>query len=62
MNTTAIAADLDLCDLVDAFGSRAAKNKARKQRRVIFAAIHAQNVADGIADMSDDELLAALAA
>lgn len=61
MNTAAIAADLDLCDLVDAFGSRSAKAKARKQRRVIFAAIRAQNVADGIADMSDDELLAELA-
>lgn len=58
----AIASDLDLCDMVEAFGKGAAKRKARAHRKTCFKAIADQNRADGLADMSDDEILAALTA
>lgn len=60
MDTNAIAADLALCDLIAACGSAAAKRKAAKQRRVIFAAIKAANASDGLGSLTDDELLAEL--
>jgi len=55
-----IAADLALCDMIDAFGTRANKAAARKQRKAIQAQIKAWNIEDGLDDMTTDELLAAL--
>lgn len=55
-----IAADLDLCDMIAAFGTRAAKRKATAHRRACFAAIKEMNKASGFGNMSDDELLAEL--
>ena len=55
----AIAADLDLCDLVAAIGDKKAKAQARKQRKACFAQIAEWNRQDGL-HLSDDELLAAL--
>jgi hypothetical protein len=56
-----IAHDLDLCDLIAAIGTPAAKRQMTKHRKVIMAALHAENVADGFDALTDDELLAALA-
>jgi hypothetical protein len=58
--TAKIAADLNTCALVEAFGSRANKRKARAHRKACFAAIADMNRADGLENMSDDDLLAAL--
>jgi len=57
----AIAADLALCDMIEAFGTPANKRKARAQRKACMAQIAAWNAADGQV-LSDDELLAELAA
>lgn len=60
-----IAADLALCDMIDAFGTRKAKRQANAQRQAIQAQIKAWNIEDGIADISLDDLreeLAGLAA
>ena len=58
----AIAADLDLCDMILAFGTPTAKRKARAHRKVCFAEIKRMNEAAGTDKMSVDELLAALQA
>lgn len=58
----AIGRDLDAIDLILAIGSPAAKRKARAQRKVIMSAIKADNTARGLDQISDDDLLAALAA
>lgn len=55
-----IAKDLDTCDLIEALGTPAAKRKARKHRKVCFAALKEMNQKDGVPKMSDKELLAAL--
>jgi hypothetical protein len=57
----AIAADLNLCDLISAIGSKSAKRKASAHRKACMAQIKAWNVADGI-NLSDDELMAELMA
>ena len=59
---SAIAADLDLCDLVAAIGDKKAKAKARRHRKACMAQISEWNRQDGLADLSDAELLAALEA
>ena len=64
MNPTdcaAIASDLDRCDIIEVIGTRTMKRQARKHRRAIFAAIRAENIKDGVDNLTDDELLAALA-
>lgn len=58
----AIAKDLDTCDLMMAIGNAKSRKMANAHRKACMVAIHAENVADGSADMTDDELLAALAA
>jgi len=57
----AIARDLDAIALIEAFGDRKAKAKARKQRKACMAEIAAWNKADGLDQISDAELLADLA-
>lgn len=52
----AIAADLALCDMIDAFGTRKAKRQAKAQRQAIQAQIKAWIVEDGLADVSLDDL------
>lgn len=56
----AIARDLELCDLGMALTRGRLRRRYVKQRAACYAALHEMNVADGTADMSDDELLAAL--
>lgn len=58
----AIAADLDLCDMILAFGTPAAKRKARAHRKACFAEIKRMNAEAGTDQMSVDELFAALQA
>ena len=58
----AIAADLALCDMIEAFGSRKAKRQAKAQRQAISAQIKAWNKEDGLDNMTTDELLAELMA
>jgi hypothetical protein len=58
----AIAADLDLCDMILAFGTPAAKRKARAHRKACFAEIARMNAESGLDKLSDDELLAELMA
>ena len=58
----AIAKDLDTCDLMMAVGNAKARKIAKAHRKACMKAIEAANVADGLANMTDDELLAALAA
>lgn len=57
-----IASDLNLIDMIEAFGAASAKRAARKQRRAIMAQIKAWNVEDGLADMSADDLMRELMA
>lgn len=57
----AIARDLELCDMIAAFGDRSSKRKANAHRKVCMAQIKAWNAEDGI-DLSDAELLAELLA
>ena len=57
-----IAADLDLCDMIQVLGTRSAKRKARAHRKACFAAIAEMNRASGFDQLSDDELLAELMA
>jgi hypothetical protein len=56
----AIAADLDLCDMILAFGTPTAKRKARAHRKACFAEIKRMNAVDDSDKLSDDELFAAL--
>ena len=59
---TTIAADMELANLVIAFGSPANKRKAKAHLKVCNAAINKLDPVDpAIAAMSDDELLAELA-
>jgi hypothetical protein len=58
----AIAKDLDACDLMMAIGNAKSRKMAKAHRKACMTAIHAANVADGLAGMSDEELLAELAA
>ena len=57
----AIARDLELCDIIAALGSRSAKAKARKHRKACMAQIKAWNKADGLDQISTEELMAELA-
>lgn len=57
-----IAADLDLCDMIQVFGPRSAKRKARAHRKACFAAIAEMNRDAGLDQLSDDELMAELIA
>ena len=57
----AIAADLALCDMVQAFGTRANKRKATAHRKACMAQIAAWNAEDAL-NMTDDELMAELMA
>ena len=62
LDYSAIAKDLDLIDAVAVLGSRKAKRAARIQWAIIFAAIKAENAADGLDNLSDADLLAELMA
>jgi hypothetical protein len=55
-----IAKDLETIDLILAIGTKSQKRKAMDHRKACFAEIKRMNEADGITEMSDDELLAAL--
>ena len=55
-----IAADLDLCDLGQAFAKGRAKAKFTAHRKACYDAIREMNERDGLVDMSDDELLVEL--
>ena len=57
-----IAADLDLCDMIQVLGTRSAKRKARAHRKACYAAIAEMNRASGLDQLSDDELMAELMA
>lgn len=57
-----IGSDLALIDMISALGTRAAKRKANAHRKACFAAIKEMNKADGLDQLSDDELMAELAA
>lgn len=56
----AIAKDLNLIAMIEFAGDRSAKRAAKAHRKAIQEQIKTWNVEDGIADMSDDELLAKL--
>lgn len=56
----AIAKDLDLCDLIDALGTKSAKRKAKAQRAACYVQIKAWNDEDGPPWASDAELMAEL--
>ena len=55
----AIARDLHLCDVLDIIGSKAAKRRAKAQRRAIFDALSADTArnAPETAAMDDETLL-----
>lgn len=57
-----IAADLNLCDMIQVLGTCSAKRKARAHRKACFAAIAEMNRAAGLDQLSDDELMAELIA
>jgi hypothetical protein len=57
-----IAADMNLIGMIEAFGSASAKRAARKQRKAVMAQIKAWNIEDGLADISDADLIAELTA
>lgn len=57
-----IASDLNLIAMIEFAGDHNAKRSAKAQRKAISAQIKAWNEEDGIADMSDAELLAELTA
>ncbi len=54
---SAIARDLDACDLGLALTKGATRKRYAKHRKACFKAIREMNVADGVADLSDAELL-----
>lgn len=58
----AIASDLGLCDLGLAFAKGSARRAFRDHRKVCIAQIKAWNREDGLDQLSDDDLLAELAA
>ena len=55
---TAIGEDLELCDLIEAFGTPANKRKARKHKAAIMAHIRRKNEREGAIDLDElrDEL------
>jgi hypothetical protein len=55
---TAIGEDLELCDLIEAFGTPANKRKARKHKAAIMAHIRRENEREGAIDLDElrDEL------
>jgi hypothetical protein len=55
---TAIGKDLELCDLIEAFGTPANKRKARKHKAAIMAHIRRENEREGTIDLDElrDEL------
>lgn len=57
-----IASDLNLIAMIEFAGDRSAKRAAKAQRKAIQAQIKAWNVEDGMADISDADLLAELTA
>lgn len=57
-----IAADLNLIAMIEFAGDKSAKRAAKAQRKAIQAQIKAWNVEDGLADMTDAEILAELMA
>lgn len=57
-----IASDLNLIAMIEFAGDRSAKRAAKAQRKAINAQIKAWNKEDGIADLSDADLLAELMA
>jgi hypothetical protein len=58
----AIAADLALCDLGEGLTRGRARSAFRRQRAACLAQVRAWNAEDGVGGLTDDELLAALAA
>ena len=56
---SAIAADLERCDVMLAIGSKAMKKAARTHREKCFEAIRAANRADGLDNGQTDEGLLA---
>jgi len=52
-----IASDLNLIAMIEFAGDRNAKRAAKAQRKAIQAQIKAWNAEDGLADMSDEEIL-----
>lgn len=55
-----IAADLDACDLGLAMTKWKTRRVYEQHRKACFAEIAAMNKADGLDDMSDDDILAEL--
>ena len=58
----AIARDLALCDLGLALTTGKLRKRYVRQRAACVATLKEANRADGLADLTDDELLAALTA
>jgi hypothetical protein len=56
-----IAADLALCDMGLALTTGKTKAKYAKHRKACFKALRQMNVADGLNNISDEDLLAELA-
>lgn len=59
---SAIARDIEQCDLGILLTSGKLRARYIAHRKACYAAIHQMNVDDGISELSDDELLAALLA
>jgi len=57
---TAIAGDLELCDLMEAVGDTKAKRRATAHRKACMDRLHEMNVEDGISEMSIEEIMAEL--
>lgn len=58
----AIARDFDICDLGELLTRGKVRRRYQAQRKACFAAIKAANRADGLDKLTDEELLAELAA
>ncbi|OYV54527.1 MAG: hypothetical protein B7Z76_14220 [Acidiphilium sp. 20-67-58] len=57
---TAIAADLDLCDLGLVLTTGSRRRTFASHRKACFDALKAMNAAEGLDQISDDDLLAEL--
>ena len=60
-----IGKDLATCDLIAAYGNLVPRNvrqQAKRHRRALMDAVKAANAADGLDSITDDELMAELAA
>jgi hypothetical protein len=55
-----IAKDLEKIDLILAIGTKSQKRKAMAHRKACFAEIKRMNEADGLQQITDEKLLAAL--